>query len=65
MPNQEEIIIFDLDKMEIIESCTVKLTGWNLLNLSKVRAKIHKNLEHRGYDDSLLISIGEMGQEMI
>lgn len=62
MSNQEEVIIFDLNKMEIIQSCTAKLTGWNLKSLSNVRVKIHQNLEHEGYDDSLLISIGEMGQ---
>lgn len=62
MPNQEDIMIYDLSQMEIVESCTAKLTGWSLSSLSKAKVKIHKNLEHEGYDDSLLISIGEIGR---
>lgn len=43
LSDHEQVALFDLDSMKIIEQFSVRLTGWRFENLSRVRVKFHRN----------------------
>lgn len=51
--------------MQPIEHTTQKLTNWNCLNVHRAVVKYYLNRNSSGFDDGLLISLGEKDKETI
>lgn len=60
--SEDTFCLYDLYNMKMIEHTKRNLTGWKINKPESLIVKYHQNMRSHGFDDSILISIGEGSQ---